>query len=97
MPKNLAVRFEARPAFGLPLWAKSLEQKMAAFRELRISRVGRRARLLGTVEKVVAPSLPRPPAQLTTTPIDPRTMLHVANGVTAGVSFVALLGYLPTA
>jgi hypothetical protein len=53
-------------AVRLSWWAKSLEQKKAAFKELRVSRVGRRARLLGTVEKVLvaSPPLPRPPAQL---------------------------------
>jgi broad specificity phosphatase PhoE len=47
----------------LSWWAKTLEQKKEAFRELRVSRVGRRARLLGTVE-TVAPALPRLPVEL---------------------------------
>jgi hypothetical protein len=50
-------------ALRLTWWAKSLEQKKATLKELRVSRVGRRARLLGTIE-TVAPALPRPPAPL---------------------------------
>jgi Initiator Replication protein len=50
-------------AVRLSWWSKNLEEKKAAFRELRISRVGRRARLLGTVE-TVAPALPRLPARV---------------------------------
>jgi Initiator Replication protein len=51
-------------ALRLSWWAKTLEQKKAAFRELRISRVGRRARLLGTVETVAPGTVPPPPAEL---------------------------------
>src|SRR5207245_3710209 len=40
-------------------WAKNRDEKKAAFRELRVSRVGRRARLLGTVETVAANPPPR--------------------------------------
>jgi len=47
-------------AIRLSWWAKNLDQKKAAFRELRVSKVGRRARLLGTVERVAVapPALP---------------------------------------
>jgi hypothetical protein len=54
-------------AIRLSWWAKTLEQKKVAFRELRVSRVGRRARLLGTVETVAINPPPRPlpsPVQL---------------------------------
>jgi Initiator Replication protein len=47
-------------ALRLSWWAKNLDQKKATLRELRISRVGRRARLLGTVE-TIAPAPPRVP------------------------------------
>jgi len=47
----------------LSWWAKTLEEKKAAFRELRVGKIGRRARLLGTVE-TVAPALPRLPAHV---------------------------------
>src|SRR5271170_3009913 len=52
--------YKGRKVAGVRLlwWAKNIEQKKAAFRELRISRVGRRARLLGTVEQVT-PAPPR--------------------------------------
>jgi hypothetical protein len=50
-------------ALRLSWWTKNLEQKKAAFKELRVSRVGRRARLLGTVETVAAGTVP-PPAEL---------------------------------
>jgi hypothetical protein len=60
-------------ALRLSWWAKSLEQKKASFKELRVSRVGRRARLLGTVEKVVPPSLPAPPARVTKASPSPLT------------------------
>jgi hypothetical protein len=46
----------------LSWWAKNLDQKKAAFRELRVSRVGRRARLLGTVE-TIAPGPERLPSK----------------------------------
>ena len=49
-------------AIRLSWWAKNLDQKKAAFRELRVSRVGRRARLLGTVETVA--TNPPPPVAL---------------------------------
>lgn len=39
-------------AIRLSWWVKNLEQKKAAFKELRVSRVGRRARLRGTVETI---------------------------------------------
>ena len=47
-------------AVRLSWWAKNLDQKKDAFRELRVSKVGRRARLLGTVEHVAVapPALP---------------------------------------
>jgi hypothetical protein len=48
-------------ALRLMWWAKSLEQKKATLKELRVSRVGRRARLLGTVETV---TVNPPPAEL---------------------------------
>jgi hypothetical protein len=50
-------------ALRLSWWAKNLDEKKATLRELRVSRVGRRARLLGTVE-TVAPALPRLPVEL---------------------------------
>jgi hypothetical protein len=50
-------------AIRLSWWAKTIEQKKATLKELRVSRVGRRARLLGTVEKVSA-SLPPLPVAL---------------------------------
>jgi len=50
-------------AVRLSWWAKTLDEKKATFRELRVSRIGRRARLLGTVE-TVAPELPRLPARV---------------------------------
>jgi hypothetical protein len=49
-------------ALRLSWWAKSLEEKKTTFRELRVSRVGRRARLLGTVE-TIAPGAGRVPAK----------------------------------
>ena len=45
-------------ALRLTWWAKSLEQKKASFKELRVSRVGRRARLLGTVETIAPGTVP---------------------------------------
>jgi hypothetical protein len=45
-------------ALRLCWWAKNLDQKKATLRELRVCRVGRRARLLGTVE-TIAPASPR--------------------------------------
>jgi Initiator Rep protein, WH2/Initiator Replication protein, WH1 len=45
-------------ALRLTWWAKSLEQKKAALKELRVSRVGRRARLLGTVETIAPGTVP---------------------------------------
>jgi hypothetical protein len=39
-------------ALRLSWWAKTLDEKKATFKELRVSRVGRRARLLGTVETI---------------------------------------------
>lgn len=47
-------------ALRLSWWAKNLDQKKAAFRELRVSKVGRRARLLGTVETVAPAPLRLP-------------------------------------
>jgi hypothetical protein len=44
----------------LSCWAKNLEQKKTTLKELRVSRVGRRARLLGTVE-TIAPGPERVP------------------------------------
>ena len=41
-------------ALRLSWWAKNLEQKKAMLKELRISRVGRKARLRGTVETIAA-------------------------------------------
>jgi hypothetical protein len=49
-------------AVRLSWWAKNLDEKKAAFRELRVSKIGRRARLLGTVE-TVAPGPLRVPAK----------------------------------
>jgi Initiator Replication protein len=48
-------------AIRLSWWAKTLDEKKAAFKELRVSRVGRRARLLGTVETVAPGPLRVPP------------------------------------
>jgi hypothetical protein len=45
-------------AVRLSWWAKNLEQKKAAFRELKISKIGRRARLLGTVETIAPGTVP---------------------------------------
>jgi hypothetical protein len=45
-------------ALRLTWWAKSLEQKKATLKELRVSRVGRRARLLGTVETIAPGTVP---------------------------------------
>jgi hypothetical protein len=45
-------------AVRLSWWAKTLDERKAAFLELRACRVGRRARLRGTVE-TIAPELPR--------------------------------------
>jgi hypothetical protein len=50
-------------AVRLSWWAKTLEEKKATFRELRVSRFGRRARLLGTAEQI-APEFPRLPARV---------------------------------
>jgi Initiator Replication protein len=50
-------------AIRLSWWSKNLDQKKAALKELRVSRVGRRARLLGTVETIApgpARMLPKP-------------------------------------
>lgn len=47
-------------ALRLSWWAKNLEQKKATLKELRVSRVGRRARLRGTVE-TIAPGPERVP------------------------------------
>jgi hypothetical protein len=55
--------YKGRKVVSLRLswWAKTLDEKKATFRELRGSRVGRRARLLGTVE-TIAPGPERPVA-----------------------------------
>ena len=45
-------------ALRLSWWVKTLEQKKATFRELRGSRVGRRVRLLGTVETIAPGTVP---------------------------------------
>jgi hypothetical protein len=45
----------------LSWWAKNLDERKASLNELRVSRVGRRARLRGTVEKVVPLSVVLPP------------------------------------
>ncbi len=47
-------------AVKLTWWPKSLAEKMAALREVKGSKVGRKARLLGTVEKIVEPPAPLP-------------------------------------
>jgi hypothetical protein len=47
-------------ALRLSWWSKNLEQKKAALKEIRVSRVGRRARLRGTVE-TIAPGPERVP------------------------------------
>lgn len=56
--------YKGRKVTGVRLswWAKNLDQKKATLRELRVSRVGRRARLLGTVEHIAVapPPLPAP-------------------------------------
>jgi hypothetical protein len=49
-------------AIRLSWWAKNLDEKKATLKELRVSRVGRRARLLGTVE-TIAPAPARLPAR----------------------------------
>jgi hypothetical protein len=48
-------------AVRLSWWAKNLDQKKATLKELRVSRVGRRARLLGTVETIAPGPLRVPP------------------------------------
>jgi Initiator Replication protein len=45
-------------ALRLSWWAKSLEQKKAALKELRVSRIGRKARLLGKVETIAPGTVP---------------------------------------
>ena len=59
---NVEPVYKGRKVIALRLswWAKNLEEKKAAFKELRVSKIGRRARLLGTVE-AITPSLPRLP------------------------------------
>ena len=47
-------------ALRLSWWAKNLDEKKATLKELRISRVGRKARLRGTVE-TIAPGPERAP------------------------------------
>jgi hypothetical protein len=47
-------------ALRLSWWAKNLDEKKATLKELRVSRVGRRARLLGAVE-TIAPGPQRVP------------------------------------
>lgn len=49
--------YKGRKVIGVRLswWSKNLDEKKATLKELRVSRVGRRARLQGTVEKVEAP------------------------------------------
>jgi Initiator Replication protein len=49
-------------ALRLSWWAKNLDEKKATLKELRVSRVGRRARLLGTVE-TIAPGPARVPSK----------------------------------
>ena len=51
-------------AFRLSWWQKNLEEKKATLQELRVSRVGRRARLSGTVEQVT----PAPPRLVSSKP-----------------------------
>ncbi|MBV9826043.1 MAG: replication initiation protein [Alphaproteobacteria bacterium] len=52
--------YEGRKVTGIDLswWQKNVDEKKAALREVRISRVGRKARLRGTVEHI-APAPPR--------------------------------------
>lgn len=47
-------------ALRLSWWAKNLDEKKATLKELRVSRIGRKARLLGTVE-TIAPGSERVP------------------------------------
>jgi Initiator Replication protein len=51
-------------ALRLAWWAKNLEQKRATLKELRVSRVGRRARLRGTVETIASGTVPPKPPEL---------------------------------
>ncbi|MBV8890876.1 MAG: replication initiation protein [Acidobacteria bacterium] len=51
-------------AVRLSWWAKTLEEKKVTLRELRVSKIGRKARLLGTVE-TIAPSAPQLAAPVT--------------------------------
>jgi hypothetical protein len=55
-------------AIRLSWWQKNLDEKKATLKELRVSRIGRRARLTGTVEqltpappRLVPPPVPLPP------------------------------------
>jgi hypothetical protein len=48
-------------ALRLSWWAKNLDEKKATFKELRVSKVGRRARLRGTVETIAPGSQRLPP------------------------------------
>ena len=48
-------------ALRLSWWAKNLDERKASLQELAVSRVGRRARLRGTVERVVPLPLVLPP------------------------------------
>jgi len=62
-------------AVKLSWWSKNIDEKKAAFNELRSSRVGRRARLTGTVEQVMpvkAVSKPQPHPNLLPSNLSPR-------------------------
>jgi len=48
-------------ALRLSWWAKNLDERKAALNELQVSRVGRRARLRGTVDKIAPLALVLPP------------------------------------
>jgi hypothetical protein len=46
----------------LSWWKKNIDEIKAAYRELQTAKVGRRARLKGTVERIIpaAPEIPAP-------------------------------------
>jgi len=54
-------------ALRLSWWAKNLDEKKATLKELRVSRIGRKARLLGTVE-TIAPGPERVPSKVVALP-----------------------------
>ena len=56
--------YQGRKVSGVRLswWSKNVEEKKTAIREVKFSRVGRRARLAGKVEAVIAPPPALPPA-----------------------------------